>query len=76
MKKIFAGLLLSASILFAAMNLNTATKDELTAIKGIGPKKADLIIDYRKNNKIKNADELLKLKGFGPALIENIKKQK
>ena len=76
MKKLVVLLLFFVSVAFAAIDLNMATKEELTQIKGIGAKKADLIIEYRKKNKIENIDELLKLKGFGPALIENIKKQK
>jgi len=62
------------SFMFAALNLNTATKDELMAIKGIGEKKAEQIITFRKSKQIENADDLLKLKGFGPKLISNIKK--
>lgn len=31
------------------------------------------IIDFRKNNKIKSADDLAELKGFGKVLISNIK---
>lgn len=76
MKKLVVLLLFFVGFAFAAIDLNIATKEELTQIKGIGSKKADLIIEYRKKNKIENIDELLKLKGFGPALIENIKKQK
>ena len=41
MKKLFVLLGLSASLLFAQINLQTASKDELMAIKGIGPKKAE-----------------------------------
>jgi len=43
-------------------------------IKGIGLKKAEAIIQYRKLNKLKSADDLLKIKGFGKVLVEKIKK--
>ena len=39
-----------AGAAFAAVNINTATKEELTTLKGIGDKKAQAIIDYRKKN--------------------------
>lgn len=76
MKKVLAILLLSVSVMFAALDLNTASKNELMSIKGIGSKKADQIIKYRKNNTIKSVDDLKNIKGFGSSTIDNIKKEK
>ena len=47
MKKIVALLILGVSFMFAALNLQTATKEELMGIKGIGDKKAEQILCNR-----------------------------
>lgn len=73
MKKILFFMFLSISFLFSAVNLQTASKDDLMCIKGIGEKKADAIIKYRKSNKLKSASDLSKLKGFGEAIIAAVK---
>jgi len=73
MKKIIVLLMLSVSFMFAALNLQTATKDELMSIKGIGPVKADRILKYRKSNTINSADDLQNIKGFGSKVISNVK---
>jgi len=73
MKKILILILLSVSFIFAEINFNTASKEKLMTYKGIGPKKADKIIKYRKKNRIKNVNDLLNIKGIGPGIIENIK---
>lgn len=73
MKKIFVLLMLGVSFMFAAMNLQTATKDELMSIKGIGDKKADQILEYRKTNKINTPEDLTNIKGFGNSIVSNVK---
>jgi len=74
MKKILFLMALSVSFLFSAINLQTSSKDELMCIKGIGAKKADDIIKYRKSNKLKTADDLLGIKGFGKVVVAAVKK--
>ena len=60
----------------AAVNINTATKEELTSIKGIGEKRAQDIIDYRtKNGNFKSVDDLEKVPGIGPGLMKQIRPQ-
>lgn len=71
--KVLFALLLSNSFLFAAIDFNTASKKELVNIKGIGDKKAEAILEYRKTHKIKSVDELVNIKGFGNKLVEKIK---
>jgi competence protein ComEA len=60
----------------AALNINTATKEELTAIKGVGEKRAQDIIDYRtKNGPFKSVDDLKKVPSVGPGLMKRIRSQ-
>ncbi len=74
MIKIIGILMLFVSFIFASINLQTATKNELMSIKGVGDKKADQIIEYRKTNEIKSAEDLKNIKGFGNSIVSNVKK--
>lgn len=48
------------------LNINTATEEQLTMLPGIGPKKAQRILDYRaKHGKFKRVRDLRRVKGFG-----------
>ncbi len=68
-----AALLISTAAL-AAVNLNSATKDELVALPGIGPSKAQAIIDYRtQNGPFRSVDEVRKVRGIGEKLFQQIK---
>lgn len=55
------------------ININTATKEELTTLTGIGESKANSIIEYRKTNQFKSIEELKNVSGIGEALYESIK---
>ena len=74
MKKIFALLLLAVSqFAMAAVNINTATVEELDAVKTITPAKAKAIVEYRtQNGPFKSIDELKKVKGFGDKSIAKV----
>ena len=69
--KIIALLLLGISFLLASVDINHADAKELTTLKGIGAKKAQTIISYRKEHKcFKNIEELVKVKGISTKTLE------
>lgn len=69
---VLAGWLLAMGLAFAQVNINTATKDELDGLKGIGPTKAQAIVDFRKKNgPFKSVDDLQNVPGIGPATLKD-----
>lgn len=77
MKRILSFLTLALAginLACAAVNINTATPGELDGVKGIGPSKAQAIVDYRtKNGPVKSLDDLKNVKGFGEKSIAKLK---
>ena len=58
-----------------SINLNTATKEELITLPGIGEKTAEKILELRNiKGNYSSLDELLEVKGIGDTKFNNIKK--
>jgi competence protein ComEA len=56
------------------VNINTATEQELSTLKRVGPKYAQRIIDYRTSyGDFKAPEEIMKVKGIGPKTFEENK---
>ncbi|MDY6941893.1 MAG: ComEA family DNA-binding protein [Pseudomonadota bacterium] len=71
----FAAMLFAAQALGAAVNVNSATAEDIAeALDHIGPKKAEAIVEYRKKHgSFQSIDDLLKVKGIGPGTLDKIR---
>lgn len=53
------------------VNINTADVHSLTKLKGVGAKKAEAIVAYRKaNGSFKSIDQLAEVKGVGAKILD------
>lgn len=55
------------------ININTATKEELNSLDGIGEKTAENIIKYRQFQKFNSIEEIMEVKGIGKSKFDKIK---
>jgi len=68
---------LAPCLLFAGpVNVNKADAETIAReLQGIGPAKARAIVDYRESNgPFEAVDDLLKVKGIGPKVLEENRK--
>ena len=69
-----AGSAASSATVSALININTANVTALQSLSGIGPVKAQAIIDYREQHgPFTKIDDIKKVSGIGPATYDNIK---
>ncbi|MFQ9979837.1 MAG: helix-hairpin-helix domain-containing protein [Finegoldia magna] len=55
------------------VNINTADRNKLQTLPGIGPSKAKKIIEFREKNQFKKIEELKNVDGIGEKTFESLK---
>lgn len=54
------------------VNVNVADKSQLEKIPGLGPVRAQAVLDFRKSHGFLAAGDLMKVKGIGPSVFRKI----
>jgi competence protein ComEA len=65
-----AALMLSVSLW--AVNINSASIEELSTLPGIGKGTAEKIVKYRKDHKFKKTSDLMNVNGIGQKKFDKI----
>jgi competence protein ComEA len=60
------------SQLVGVVNVNSASAEELEMLPGIGASKAAAVVSFRETEKFTTTDDLVKVKGIGGKLLQNI----
>jgi competence protein ComEA len=64
----------AASAKSGAVDLNSASEEQLQEVPGIGPALAKKIVDFRKENgPFKTVEDLLKVRGVGEKSLERLR---
>ncbi len=72
--KFLVFLFMFVGLLFAKVDLNTASEADLQKVKGVGPAKAKAIVEYRqKSGGFKSVDDLKNVKGFSEKSVAALK---
>ncbi|MDP5290883.1 helix-hairpin-helix domain-containing protein [Oceanimonas sp. CHS3-5] len=59
------------SVVVTSININTATQDQLAQLSGVGPAKAQAIVEYRDDNgPFTSVDDLVQVRGIGEATVD------
>lgn len=59
---------------FVMLDINSASAEELTKLKGVGETLANEIINYRETSgKFKNIEEIMKVRGIGESIFNDIR---
>ncbi len=71
------GLIPSISMATTVLNINKADLATLEKVKGLGPKKAKLVFEYRQQHgDFKSVEDLTKVKGIGKKTLARIEARK